>query len=143
MAVRTTMVSRATGTRVPTAATNPTAVSSVKVEELFVASITCTDLNTDSTVAIMVDSGAAIHVCSPNFGADFPLQKLTPEETPPLRSVTDEPLKILGYRWIRFYNRQGKQLVIPFYVREGVSSHTWTRFQCTTDKEEPTPIHAP
>ena len=91
----------------------------------------------------MVDSGAAIHVCSPNFGADFPLQKLTPEETPPLRSVTDEPLKILGYRWIRFYNRQGKQLVIPFYVREGVSSHTWTSFQCTTDKEEPTPIHAP
>ena len=39
------------------------AVSSVKVEEPFVASITCTDLNTDSTVAIMVDSGTAIHVC--------------------------------------------------------------------------------
>ena len=74
------------------------AVSSVKVEELVVASVTRTDLNTDATVAIMVDSGAAVHVCSPSFGAGFPLQKLTLEETPPLRSVTDEPLKILGYR---------------------------------------------
>ena len=49
-----------------------------------------------------------------------PLQTLTPLETPPLRSVSDEPLKILAYRWIRFYNRQGKQLVIPFYVCEGI-----------------------
>ena len=48
------------------------AVSSVKIEELLVASVTRTDLNTDSTVAIMVDSGAAVHVCSPSFGADFP-----------------------------------------------------------------------
>ena len=84
------------------------------------ASVTRTNLNTDSTVAIMVDSGAAVHVCSPSFGADVPRQKLTLEETPPLRSVTDEPLKILGYRWIRFYNRQGKQMVIPFYVCEGI-----------------------
>ena len=100
------------------------AVSSVKVEELFVASVTRTDLNTDTTVAIMVDSGAAVHVCSPSFGADFPRQKLTPEETPPLRSVTDEPLKIHGYRWIRFYNRQGKQMVIPFDVCEGIQHPT-------------------
>ena len=96
------------------------AVSSVKVEELFVASVTSTDLNTDATVAIMVDSGAAVHVCSPTFGAAFPLQPLKPADTPPLRSVTDEPLKILGYRWIRFYNKQGQQLVIPFYVCEGI-----------------------
>ena len=68
----------------------------------------------------MVDSGAVVHVCSPDFGTEFPLQQLTQAETPPLRSVTDEPLKILGYRWIRFYNKQGKQMVIPFYVCEGI-----------------------
>jgi hypothetical protein len=131
------------------------AVSSVKVEELFVASVTRANLNTDSTKAIVVDSGAAARVCSPSFGADFPLQKLAPEETPPLRSVTDESLKILGYRWIRFYNRQGKQMVIRFYVCEGIqhpivsvtrllakgfsltltgtesNAYTWTRFQGT------------
>ena len=95
-------------------------VCSVKVEELFVASITSTDLNTDATVAIMVDSGAAVHVCSPTFGTAFPLQPLKPADTPPLRSVTDEPLKILGYRWIRFYNKQGQQLVTQIY-------HGWSR----------------
>ena len=142
-------------------------VSSVKVEELFVALVTRTDLNTDSAVAIVVDSGEAAHVFSPSFGADFPLQKLTPDETPPLRSVTGESLKILGYRWIRLFNRQGKHMVIRFYVREGIqhpivsvarllakgfsltltgtesNAYTGTRFQGTTHAEEPTHIHAP
>ena len=68
----------------------------------------------------MVDSGAAVHVCSPTFGTAFPLQPLKPADTPPLRSVTDEPLKILGYRWIRFYNKQGQQLVTQIY-------HGWSR----------------
>ena len=92
MAVRATMVSRPTGTRVHTTSTNlttGTGSSSVKVEELFVAPSARTDPNTDAPVAIMADSGAAVHVCSPTFGAGFPLQKLTPEETPPQRSVTD------------------------------------------------------
>ena len=40
------------------------AISSVKAEEYFVASITPTDLNTDATVALRVDSGAAVYTTS-------------------------------------------------------------------------------
>ena len=84
------------------------------------ASVATTGLNTYKTVELMIDSGAAVHVCPPAFGTDFPLMPLTEEQTPPLRSVTDEPLWVLGYGWARFKNIQGQHLVMPFNVIDGM-----------------------
>ena len=96
------------------------AVSTVEFGTTTIASVTTTGLNTYRTVELMIDSGAAVHVCPPTFGTDFPLMPLTEEQTPPLRSVTDEPLWVLGYRWVRFKNIQGQHLVMPFYVIDGI-----------------------
>ena len=142
------------------------AVSSVKIEELLVASVTRTDLNTDSTVAIMVDSGAAVHVCSPSFVADFPTTDTytTGDTTTALsfRWATQDPClqmdqvlqqtrKTTGNSLLRMcrnttskrqrYKVAGTRLQ-PHTNRYRVSNHTWTRIQGTTDKEEPTSIHA-
>ena len=95
-------------------------VSTVEFGTTTIASVTTTGLNTYKTVELMIDSGAAVHVCPPTFGTDFPLMPLTEEQTPPLRSVTDEPLWVLGYRWVRFKNIQGQHLVMPFYVIDGI-----------------------
>ena len=96
------------------------AVSTVEFGTTTIASVTTTGLNTYRTVELMIDSGAAVHVCPPTFGTDFPLMPLTEEQTPPLRSVADEPLWVLGYRWVRFKNIQGQHLVMPFYVIDGI-----------------------
>ena len=95
-------------------------VSTVEFGTTTIATVTTTGLNTYRTVELMIDSGAAVHVCPPTFGTDFPLMPLTEEQTPPLRSVTDEPLWVLGYRWVRFKNIQGQHLVMPFYVIDGI-----------------------
>eukprot|EP00435_Cladocopium_sp_Y103_P026260 s349_g6.t1 len=92
------------------------AVSTVEFGTATIASVTTTGLNTDKTVELMVDSGAAVHACPPTFGTDFPLMPFTEEQ----RSVTDEPLCVLGYRWVRFRNIQGQQLVMPFSVIDGM-----------------------
>ena len=67
-------------------------VSKVEVGPTTTASVTTTGLNTYKAVELMLDSGAAVHVCPPTFGTDFPLMPLTDQQTPPLRSVADEPL---------------------------------------------------
>ena len=52
----------------------------------------------DGLVNLMVDSGAATHVCPLWFGNSFPLHRLQRGEGPQLRTVTDDNIQLHGYR---------------------------------------------
>ena len=65
---------------------------------------------------IMIDSGAAAHVCPPWFGTSFPLHQMSEASKPQLRTATDNNIHVYGYRWIHFRNQKGQHIVIPFYV---------------------------
>ena len=69
-----------------------------------------------STQGIMIDSGAATHVCPPWFGTSFPLHQMSNASKPNLKTVTDDDIYVYGYRWIHVVNQNGQQLVIPFFV---------------------------
>ena len=57
---------------------------------------------TSSFEEIMIDSGAAAHVCPPWFGTSFPLHHLEESSKPQLRTVTDNNIYVHGYCWIHF-----------------------------------------
>ena len=67
-------------------------------------------------IDIMVDSGAATHVCPWWFARQFPIQPLSPENGPQLRTVTNNEIKLYGYKWVYMRNVEGQAIVIPFYV---------------------------
>ena len=73
------------------------------------------NINSDE---LMIDSGAATHVCPPGFSPNTPVHELTPEERPNLRTATDSPIKVYGYKWVYMTNMAKQQIVIPFYVCE-------------------------
>ena len=64
----------------------------------------------------MIDSGAATHVCPQWFATEFQTQPLTPENGPQLRTVTNQPIKLHGYKWVCMNNINGQRIVTPFYV---------------------------
>ena len=66
----------------------------------------------------MIDSGAATHVCPPWFAIESQIQPLTPENGPQLRTVTTQPIKLHGYKWVCMNNINGQRSVIPFSVRD-------------------------
>ena len=70
----------------------------------------------DGLVNLMVDSGAATHVCPLWFGNSFPLHRLQRGEGPQLRTVTDDNIQLHGYRWIYMHNTHGHPIAIPFYM---------------------------
>ena len=67
------------------------------------------------TAQIMIDSGAATHVCPPWFADNYPIHKLAPEQGPQLRTVTNKEIQLHGVRWV-YMQCQGQPIVIPFYV---------------------------
>ena len=67
------------------------------------------------TAQIMIDSGAATHVCPPWFADNYPIHKLAPEQGPQLRTVTNKEIQLHGVRWV-YMQCQGQRIVIPFYV---------------------------
>ena len=69
-------------------------------------------------VSLMIDSGAATHVCPLWFASQFPLQQLAHGTGPKLRTVTNQHTKLHGNRWVCMTNHSGQQIVIPFYVCE-------------------------
>ena len=71
------------------------------------------NMNTDAE--IMIDSGAATHVCPPWFAQDSPLYTLQQGQGPSLRTATDEEINIYGYKWVLMSNNN-KKIVVPFYV---------------------------
>ena len=74
------------------------------------------EINNDGYNKLVLDSGAATHVCPHWFGQEFPLQHLDQHSGPRLRTVTNQEINVYGYRWIKFVNEQNQPIVIPFYV---------------------------
>ena len=68
--------------------------------------------------SLMIDSGAATPVCPPWFATQFPLQHLEHGTGPQLRTVTNQHIKLHGYRWVCVANHSGQQTVMPLYVCE-------------------------
>ena len=65
---------------------------------------------------LMIDSGAATHVCPPWFAASTPTYPLHPQETPNLRTATEDKIDVTGYKWVYMTNTSNQPIVIPFYV---------------------------
>ena len=70
----------------------------------------------DVEVEIMIDRGAATHVCPPWFAPDTPLYPLQHGQGPRLRTATDEVIYVHGYKWVYMHNTNKQTLVVPFYV---------------------------
>ena len=65
---------------------------------------------------IMIDSGAAEHVCPTWFAPDTPLYPLQYGQGPKLRTATDEDISVHGYKRVYMHNTNKQTLVVPFYV---------------------------
>ena len=70
----------------------------------------------DNEVDIMIDSGAATHVCPTWFAPDTPLYPLQHGQGPRLRTAADEDIPVHGYKWVYMHNTSKQTLVVPFYV---------------------------
>ena len=67
------------------------------------------------TMHIMIDSGAATHVCPLWFADNYPVYKIDQPQSPNLRTVTNKTIQCYGVRWVYMQSR-GQPIVIPFYV---------------------------
>ena len=67
---------------------------------------------------LMIDSGAATHVCPTWFAPEHPTYPLQPEHAPQLRTATEDPIAVFGYKWVYIMNDNQQPVVIPFYVCE-------------------------
>jgi hypothetical protein len=65
---------------------------------------------------LMIDSGAATHVCPVWFAAQQPACNLHPTQTPQLRTATEDAINVYGYKWVYMKTEQQQPMVIPFYV---------------------------
>ena len=74
-----------------------------------------TSIRDDNHATIMIDSGAATHVCPKWFANNYPLHPLAPGQGPQLRTATNKPIQLYGVRWV-YMQAQGQPIVIPFYV---------------------------
>ena len=72
----------------------------------------------ENKVGIMIDSGAATHVCPPWFAPNTPMYNLEHGQGPQLRTATDENIPVYGYKWVLMTNVNKQQLVVPFFVCE-------------------------
>ena len=74
-----------------------------------------TSSGTTDTIHIMIDSGAATHVCPLWFADNYPVYKIDQAQSPNLRTVTNKTIQCYGVRWVYMQSR-GQPIVIPFYV---------------------------
>ena len=72
-----------------------------------------TDINKDE---LMIDSGAATHVCPIWFASTTQTYDIPEHERPNLRTATEDPITVYGYKWVYMTNESNQQIVIPFYV---------------------------
>ena len=94
----------------------------------------------ENKVDIMIDSGAATHVCPPWFAPSTPMYNLEHGQGPQLRTATDENIPVYGYKLQMGPDDQRKQATTScslLCVRSGtthlVSNKTGrTRVQHTT-----------
>ena len=99
---------------------DPSAVPISGLHEVTIAMIGTAQQPTEDNkwVSLMIDSGATTHVCPLWFAPQFPLHQLEHGTGPQLRTVTNQHIKLFGYRWVCMTNHSGQQIVIPFYVCE-------------------------
>ena len=74
------------------------------------------EANSHTEAEIMIDSGAATHVCPPWFAQNSPLYTLQQGQGPSLRTATDEEINMYGYKWVLMANNDNYKIVVPFYV---------------------------
>ena len=74
------------------------------------------EANNHTEAEIMIDSGAATHVCPPWFAQNSPLYTLQQGQGPSLRTATDEEINMYGYKWVLMANNDNYKIVVPFYV---------------------------
>ena len=72
-------------------------------------------MTTADTTNIMIDSGAATHVCPLWFADNYPIHRFDEAQLPNLRTVTNKTIQCYGVRWVYMQSR-GQPIVIPFYV---------------------------
>ena len=63
---------------------------------------------------ILVDSGAATHVCPKDYATQFPLEPIG-ESTPQLFTATDDRIQVHGIRRV-YYKCQRQPVVIPYFA---------------------------
>ena len=99
---------------------DPLAVPISGLQEVTVAMVGAAQQHSEDNkwVSLMIDSGAATHVCPPWFAPHFPLHQLEHGTGPQLRTVTNQHIELYGYRWGCMTNHSGQQSVIPFYACE-------------------------
>ena len=102
----------------PAAPTNTTPLLVSGIDDMLIGAIQAADTSDmdNRAVQLMIDSGAATHVCPTWFATDYPLQQIQEDTGPQLRTVTNQPIKVHGYKWICMQNDTGQHIVIPFYV---------------------------
>ena len=66
------------------------------LENLLIATLDSINNIDVNNVDLMIDSGAATHVCPPWFGNEFPLNTLNENEKPNLISVTNNEIPVYG-----------------------------------------------
>ena len=71
------------------------------------------NLNKDE---LMIDCGAATHVCPIWFASATQTYDIPEHERPNLRTATEDPIEVYGYKWVYMTNENNQQIVIPFYV---------------------------
>ena len=72
-----------------------------------------TNLNKDE---LMIDSGTATHVCPTWFASTTQKYDLPEHERPNLRTATEDPIEVYGYKWVYMTNESNQQIVITFYL---------------------------
>ena len=99
---------------------DPLAVPISGLQEVTIAMIGTAQQHSEDNkwVSLMIDSGAATHVCPPWFAPHFPLHQLEHGTGPQLRTVTNQHIELYGHRWVCMTSHSGQQIVIPFYVCE-------------------------
>eukprot|EP00435_Cladocopium_sp_Y103_P020287 s1005_g4.t4 len=103
-------------TQFATSSNGPVIQAINNLEHLLIATLDSINNIHEDNVDLMIDSGAAAHVCPAWFGKEFPLNHIPEQQKPTLMSVTNNKIQVYGYRWIHFNNEHGQSIVIPFYV---------------------------
>ena len=75
-----------------------------------------TGIAEENIIDLVIDSGAAIHVCPPWFAPRFQLHQLPKGEEPQLRTVANTQITAHGYKYAIMRNNKKPSIVIPFYV---------------------------
>ena len=96
-------------------------------------------VHSDNKVEIMIDSGAATHVCPTWFAPDSPLYTLQQGQGPNLRTATDEEITIHRYKWVLMTNQQLPNSSTILRVWRQTTHHVsnktdWTRIWHTVQR---------